>query len=639
MAVFVIPYTTPANYTYDAQKIEVSGGVAKILENRSSIYARYHLNEMTGIDIFDSSGNNRNGQILGAPNWIAGKLNGALSFNGTNQFCHLHQVADFPKSVPFTIECWTQKNGIQNARLIGNESATGPKGWHLSFLTTGDKIQFVFVSGANVLAVRAVGSFGNGVWKHVVATNDGSGIVAGMKLYVNGAIIPIDNIIVGDTGNTQTGLNLNIACQQDGAGLFYSGYVDEVVIYNRVLTPTEILYRYNAGTGRENFYFHTLASIYKTLGDTDINLTQFQSFLETLGGGNQGSIGYQLSEDGINWKYWTGSAWALATTEYNTQSVVSANIPTFPVATKKIFVRPFLISSGTQAVILDQNQITYSINQAPIIDAGSNKACLDHETISPFSDCTFSDPDGFITNVYQKVNGETEWTEILIGGYGTLLDAARAFQYLFDVTGDAVARLKVKDNIGAESEDFLTVTVSKYTVTFNVRDFQTSAHINDIEFEFNQGESPINVNSPFDYLYEYGPFNPKFTRSGYVGQTIDIDVTSNGIIINLIMAKYLSIENLDEISQEVANKVLDEPVFNHLEPGSFGILLAINASLAGKNYEIYDTIYTQGQLTSAKVRTYKTRADLQASINPLATFEASAVYTNEVLVGFNQVEI
>lgn len=76
---------------------------------------------------------------------------------------------------------------------------------------------------------------------------------------------------------------------------------------------------------------------------------------------NGGDIFYQLSDDdGANWRYWTGSNWSTAgASNYNNAAEVANNISSFPVANKKISVRAFLSSDGSQQVSLDQVKISY----------------------------------------------------------------------------------------------------------------------------------------------------------------------------------------------------------------------------------------------------------------------------------------
>jgi len=88
----------------------------------------------------------------------------------------------------------------------------------------------------------------------------------------------------------------------------------------------------------------------------------WDGFSETLGGGNQGSVEYQLSKDGgSSWYYWDGSIWAAATTQHNPAAAVNTNIGSFDANPDRILYRAFLISNGSQAVEIDLNEILYTL--------------------------------------------------------------------------------------------------------------------------------------------------------------------------------------------------------------------------------------------------------------------------------------
>lgn len=79
-------------------------------------------------------------------------------------------------------------------------------------------------------------------------------------------------------------------------------------------------------------------------------------FTETATKQSGAEIYYQLSPDGgATWQYWDGSAWTAATTStnYNTASVVDANIWQFSVASSSVHFRAFLESDGSAQVSLD----------------------------------------------------------------------------------------------------------------------------------------------------------------------------------------------------------------------------------------------------------------------------------------------
>ena len=58
------------------------------------------------------------------------------------------------------------------------------------------------------------------------------------------------------------------------------------------------------------------------------------------------SINFRLN-DGADHYYWDGSAWAVTTTEWNTSTVINANIGTFPITSKKLGVVANLKTTST----------------------------------------------------------------------------------------------------------------------------------------------------------------------------------------------------------------------------------------------------------------------------------------------------
>jgi len=94
-----------------------------------------------------------------------------------------------------------------------------------------------------------------------------------------------------------------------------------------------------------------------------IDIDSWSSFQETAVK-NGGEIYYQLSDNnGATWQYWSGSAWAIAgVADYNTAGVIDVNINSFSTTNKKIMFKAFLSSDGTQQVRLDNVSISYLIS-------------------------------------------------------------------------------------------------------------------------------------------------------------------------------------------------------------------------------------------------------------------------------------
>lgn len=510
MAVFTTPFTTPGNYTYDSNKILVSGGVAGLKEDLINVYARYHLNESAGIIAPDDSGNGRSGTLLNMEDgdWVSGKLGNGLIFDGVNETVNLGNIASFEYTQPFSVEFWILFNTTGNYSIIGRNRTVGvPRGW-LVYAQTG-LIRFYLRNSqtpSRILAVNTINSFHDGSFHHVVVTYNGSGFASGVKIYVDNVDEALT--VAADTlgGNTILVPENCYIGSRNNVDLFFLGTLDEAVIYDRVVTAPEVSYRYNSNNGRENFIrFSDKPTIYKTVPHT-ATISSYTNFLVT-DGITEGSKGFQLSDDGgATWYYWNGSTWAVVgVLDYNTAAVINANFSSFSAVSNSIVTKTFLISNGVQDEEIDEIQITYAVNENPSVDAGSNKEVFDNLFLSPFSDCAFSDPDGTVDFARYKIDGEVDiWTNIPQGGYATLLEAVQAFQYQFINTGVITVRLQVEDNLGATNEDSLTVTVKKYAKIVNVKDVVTGDHIYFFVFDPGDGSSAIEVSSPFSYSWDYG---------------------------------------------------------------------------------------------------------------------------------------
>lgn len=265
-------------------------------------------------------------------------------------------------------------------------------------------------------------------------------------------------------------------------------------------------------------------------------------FSEILGTGNQGTIGYNLYKgDKTNKYYWNGTAWAIggSSSNYNSAATISANISSFDTIPTSIGYIAYLISDGLQAVELDSNTIAYSVNTAPLVNAGLNKTVKDNKTLKPFSDALFSDPDGTIIKAEYKVIGEVDtWAEIIKGSYGTLLEAVQNFQYQFVNVGTKTVQLQVTDNSSVPNgtqSDSLTVEVQKYNVVITVQD-QLGRELKELLVQQTAAEGYVARTSPFTLQYEYSsiPGEVVIKKEGYGVSLRSIDIAdySKTIVIS-----------------------------------------------------------------------------------------------------------
>lgn len=555
----IYPYTTPANYTYDSDKIEVSGDLAKLkttLDYDGLVgYWKFEDN------FLDSSGNGNNLTVVGNPTFITGKIDKCLNLDITS-YVKSTNIQSFDRLDNYAFGFWTNYTGVTSSGrcLLTLRTTVGRHPGSIHIAQNSNKIIADTWNGSSGCDVTSTISINDGNWHYIFFNHHSNST---FDFY-------IDNILMGTSAfeSISTKNNEQITIGNDiHLYRYFNGKIDEVFVYNRALTPSEIESIYNTGTGRHLYKYSTDKPTIKPSTSWDIiGLNQFSGFTESLGGGNQGDIAYQLSDDdGVSWKYWNGSAWVVATTQYNDVGTVHANIDTFPIANEKILFRAFLISDGEQQCELDANEITAIMGYPPVVYAGADKICNDHETKKPFSDATISDPDGDIEQASAWYDIEASgWINIPKGGYGTLQEAIRNFQYTYDNIGTVNCKLKIIDQDSKETIDDMNMNVHKYDVLFNIKD-TGGDHLAGVSCNFGDGQGWQILNSPFHYYFDWKaiPYSSTFSKTGFIDQHVDVPSTNH--------TEDITMQEMGSVDPAViADAVWDELRSGHTQGGSYG---------------------------------------------------------------------
>ena len=141
----------------------------------------------------------------------------------------------------FTMECWVVANftaqGSEEVNVIlslgGNVATTGTAGLGIKGST--GKIRGYVAS--EVCDMN--GTFTTGQWYHVVTTRAENGLCT---LYLDAVAQTDTETTTGNVSNSHS----KFIGKDTNAERFYDGVVDDVKLYNRALTPTEIKKNYNA---------------------------------------------------------------------------------------------------------------------------------------------------------------------------------------------------------------------------------------------------------------------------------------------------------------------------------------------------------------------------------------------------------
>ncbi|HEX9969300.1 MAG TPA: LamG domain-containing protein, partial [Acidimicrobiales bacterium] len=215
--------------------------------------AWWRLDDPTGTVAADASGNGRTGTYVGARTSIAGAIAADVStgatFNGTDAVVTVahHADVDLERDIAFTVEGWV-KTTASGTRVLASKmnEDTLKRGWQL-YLDNGilNFQQASDVSTGNWAGVRGVRAVNDGAWHHVAVTRSAAG-GSGLTLYVDG--VP-DTTVLYQDGLTATALTTATLRLGARSGLnLLSGSLDEVALYRRALTATELAEHATTGT-------------------------------------------------------------------------------------------------------------------------------------------------------------------------------------------------------------------------------------------------------------------------------------------------------------------------------------------------------------------------------------------------------
>jgi fibronectin type 3 domain-containing protein len=210
------------------------------------LLAAYGFNEFVGTQTFDASSNGFTGTLNGTTWTNAGKFSNALSFDGIQGFVDLGAPAPLQITGSMTLEAWTFNTSFPPADGQIIAQANDQSGWELKNSTdTGVEAFAVAISNGTQRIQRYSKTVPIlNTWYHVAGVYDAAAKV--LHIYVNGVLD--DGTLVGTVPGAQvvpSGVNLNIGRRVKGGvpftgGYYFAGTIDEVRIYNTVLTQAQI---------------------------------------------------------------------------------------------------------------------------------------------------------------------------------------------------------------------------------------------------------------------------------------------------------------------------------------------------------------------------------------------------------------
>lgn len=219
-----------ASYTYTFKVAPGAGPVDQ-----------WSMDEGTGSTAADSVGG-KDATLTGGATWSdKARLGNALQGNGTSAYASTNSsVLDTTKS--FTVSAWVRLNSLAaNSTFVTQEGANAD-GFQLYYSST---YGWVFnrhasdVTSPTIVRARSSATPVTGVWTHLLGVFDAQ--AAEVRLYVNG--VNDDSLNASFTTPWQATGPVGIGCrlyQGTTCAEYTAGSIDEVTIWNRILSPEEV---------------------------------------------------------------------------------------------------------------------------------------------------------------------------------------------------------------------------------------------------------------------------------------------------------------------------------------------------------------------------------------------------------------
>ncbi len=204
----------------------------------ADLVAYYSMNEGSGTGVADGSGNSHDGTIAGTPTWVEGAPGDGTAVQFGVGGSGVIDCGEWDTTAPnnaLTVCLWvkmsTDTGAPQYQGIICNRNGNADQNWGLETGSTGG---FYFGSaGAGGATAYGLGTLNTGgaTWQHLAITCDGATVTA----YING----VRSGGGAATFSADKTSMVRIGASEEASNVF-QGAIDEVYIFNEVLTPDQI---------------------------------------------------------------------------------------------------------------------------------------------------------------------------------------------------------------------------------------------------------------------------------------------------------------------------------------------------------------------------------------------------------------
>ena len=203
----------------------------------TDLLAYWNFNETSG-NVLDQVGD-LDGVVSGATQNVTGKVGKGVNFDGTDDVVQVAYNSSMNISPPFSFSAWIYQNASDADPIFSRDFGSGVVPYIFEISYGFPRLRYYDTDYRNFNDDEQLPNIQT--WYHFVVTANSTET----KLYLNGSLITtLSGIASLPTNST----SLYFGHHPD-ASSYFNGIIDEVGIWTRVLTATEVSNLYNSGSG------------------------------------------------------------------------------------------------------------------------------------------------------------------------------------------------------------------------------------------------------------------------------------------------------------------------------------------------------------------------------------------------------
>lgn len=200
----------------------------------------WKFDEGSGTTAYDSASDN-DGMLINDPTWTTGQIEGALSFDGVDDYVSFGTGPAITGTGPFSVSAWLKTDFAKTQDIVCQNLTGGPPvGLYLLRIVADGKVEFLISSNYELgFYFQSSVRVDDGLWHHI----------AGVRMNSTDGEIYIDGGLAGSgSGPAKSLTNVPVwVGGRPGYDWCFEGSIDDVRIYDRALSAEEILQLYLGG--------------------------------------------------------------------------------------------------------------------------------------------------------------------------------------------------------------------------------------------------------------------------------------------------------------------------------------------------------------------------------------------------------